>query len=152
GLRRQLIEHPELHRTATDEFLRYFSVNQQLSRTVTRDVTVGGQQLRRNDRAVISWLAANHDEQEFERADEVVLDRMPNRHLAFGLGPHRCIGSHLARAMAEVMVKAVLDRIPDYEVDVDNVSQYLGNPSMTGLGQLPVTFTPGASRESQRPW
>jgi cytochrome P450 len=77
---------------------------------------------------------------------------MPNRHLAFGLGPHRCIGSHLARAMAEVMVKAVLDRIPDYEVDVDNVSQYLGNPSMTGLGKLPVTFTPGASRETQRPW
>ena len=86
-LRQQLIDHPNLYRTATDEFLRYFSVNQQLSRTVTRDATVGGQQLRRNDRVIISWLAANHDEQEFERADEVVLDRTPNRHLAFGLGP-----------------------------------------------------------------
>jgi cytochrome P450 len=139
-LRQQLIDHPELYRTATDEFLRYFSVNQQLSRTVTRDVTVGGQQLRRNDRAVISWLAANHDEQEFERADEIVLDRSPNRHLAFGLGPHRCIGSHLARLMSEVMVKAVLDRIPDYDVDLDGVEEYRGNPSMTGLGPLPVSF------------
>jgi cytochrome P450 len=139
-LRQQLIDHPELYRTATDEFLRYFSVNQQLSRTVTRDVTVGGQQLRRNDRAVISWLAANHDEQEFERADEIVLDRSPNRHLAFGLGPHRCIGSHLARLMSEVMVKAVLDRIPDYEVDLAGVEEYRGNPSMTGLGTLPVSF------------
>jgi cytochrome P450 len=139
-LRQQLINHPELYRTATDEFLRYFSVNQQLSRTVTRDVTVGGQQLRRNDRAVISWLAANHDEQEFERADEIVLDRSPNRHLAFGLGPHRCIGSHLARLMSEVMVKAVLDRIPDYDVDLDGVEEYRGNPSMTGLGTLPVSF------------
>lgn len=71
---------------------------------------------------------------------------MPNRHVAFGLGPHRCIGSHLARLMSEVMVKAVLDRIPDYRVDVQNVHQYMGNPSMTGLGTLPVTFSPGTPR------
>jgi cytochrome P450 len=66
----------------------------------------------------------------------------PNRHVAFGLGPHRCIGSHLARLMSEVMVRAVLDRIPDYEPDLDGVYEYRGNPSMTGLGKLPVTFTP----------
>ena len=150
-LRRQLIEHPELHRTATDEFLRYFSVNQQLSRTVTRDVVLGGQHLRRNDRVIISWLAANHDEQEFERPDQIVLDRAPNRHVAFGLGPHRCIGSHLARLMSEVMVRAVLDRIPDYQVNLGGVHEYLGNPSMTGLGELPVTFTPGVSRGTSQP-
>ena len=147
-LRQQLIDHPELYRTATDEFLRYFSVNQTLSRTVTRDVELNGQRLRKNDRVVISWLSANHDEQEFDRPDEVILDRTPNRHLAFGLGPHRCIGSHLARLMSEVMVRAVLDRIPDYRVDLDGVHQYLGNPSMTGLGKLPVTFTPGVKSSS----
>jgi cytochrome P450 len=151
ALRQQLIDHPELHRTATDEFLRYFSVNQQLSRTVTRDVVLGGQTLRRNDRVVISWLGANHDEQEFERPDEIVLDRAPNRHVAFGLGPHRCIGSHLARLMSGVMVKAALDRIPDYQVDLGGVHEYLGNPSMTGLGKLPVTFTPGVSRDTSPP-
>ncbi|OBF85005.1 cytochrome [Mycobacterium sp. 852002-51163_SCH5372311] len=140
-LRQQLIDHPELYRTATDEFLRYFSVNQTLSRTVTKDIEMNGQHLRRNDKVVISWLAANHDEKEFDRPDEIILDRLPNRHLAFGLGPHRCIGSHLARLMSEVMVKAVLDRIPDYQVDLEGVHQYLGNPSMTGLGRLPVTFT-----------
>ena len=145
-LRQQLIDHPELYRSATDEFLRYFSVNQTLSRTVTRDVEIGGQCLRKNDRVVISWLAANHDENEFDRPDQVILDRAPNRHLAFGLGPHRCIGSHLARLMAEVMVKAVLHRIPDYQVDVDSVRQYLGNPSMTGLAKLPVTFGAGTRR------
>ena len=48
--------------------------------------------------------------------------------------------------MSEVMVRAVLDRIPDYRVDLDGVHQYRGNPSMTGLGKLPVTFTPGAKR------
>lgn len=151
-LRQQLVNHPELHRTATDEFLRYFSVNQTLSRTVTHDVVLAGQRLRKNDRVVISWLSANHDETEFDRPDEIILDRAPNRHVAFGLGPHRCIGSHLARLMSSVMVKAVLDRIPDYQVDVENVHQYLGNPSMTGLGKLPVTFAPGQSRQTERPW
>jgi cytochrome P450 len=152
NLRQQLIDRPEVYRTATDEFLRYFSVNQQLSRTVTRDVVLEGQHVRRNDRVIISWLGANHDEHEFDRPDEIGLDRLPNRHLAFGLGPHRCIGSHLARVMFEVMVKAVLDRIPGYQVDLDGVHQYLGNPSMTGLGKLPVTFTPGASCGTERPW
>ena len=151
ALRQQLIDRPELYRTAADEFLRYCSVNQQLSRTVTRDIVLGGQQLRRNDRVIISWLAANHDEQEFDRPDEVVLDRAPNHHVAFGLGPHRCIGAQLARVMFEVMVKAVLDRIPDYQVDAAGVYEYLGNPSMTGLGKLPVTFTPGEARGTSRP-
>ncbi|MEZ0350685.1 cytochrome P450 [Mycobacterium sp. pR1184] len=144
--RQQLIDRPELYRTATDEFLRYFSVNRSLSRTVTKDVELNGQQLKKNDRLIISWLSANHDEQEFENPDDVILDRSPNRHLAFGLGPHRCIGSHLARLMSEVMVKAVLDRIPDYRVNDDEAHQYLGNPSMTGLSKLPVTFTPGTKR------
>lgn len=152
ALRRQLIDHPALYHTAADEFLRYFSVNKQLSRTVSRDTVLCGQQLRANDRLLISWYAANHDEREFERPGEVVLDRSPNRHVAFGLGPHRCIGAALARVMFEVMVKAVLDRIPDYEVHADGVYRYAGNPTMTGLGRLPVTFTPGESLGTARPY
>ena len=150
-LRRQLIDQPDLYRTAADEFLRYFSVNKQLSRTVSRDTVLCGQQLRRNDQVLISWIGANHDEREFERPDEVVLGRAPNRHVAFGLGPHRCIGAPLARVMFEVMVKAVLDRIPDYRVDLSGVHEYRGNPTMTGLGKLPVTFTPGVSLGTSRP-
>jgi cytochrome P450 len=144
-LRRQLIDRPQLYRTAADEFLRYFSVNKQLSRTVSRDTVLAGQQLRRNDRVLISWIAANHDEQHFECPRDVLLDRSPNHHVAFGLGPHRCIGAPLARVMFEVMVKGVLDRMPDYVVDLDGVAQYAGNPTMTGVSKLPVTFTPGES-------
>jgi cytochrome P450 len=151
NLRQQLIDRPELYQTAGDEYLRYCSVNKTLSRTVSRDTVLGGQQLRRNDQVLISWLAANHDEEQFERADEVVLDRAPNRHVAFGLGPHRCIGAPLARVMFQVMVNAVLERMPDYVVELDGVHQYSGNPSMTGLGKLPVTFTPGVSLGTSRP-
>jgi cytochrome P450 len=151
-LRTQLREDPGLYATAADEFLRYTSVNQLLSRTVTRDVEVEGHLLRRNDQVLISWLGANHDPDEFDRADEIILDRSPNRHLAFGLGPHRCIGSHLARTMFEVMVRAVLDRIPDYEIDLGAVEHYGGDPAMTGLVKLPARFTPGEPSGTPRPF
>jgi cytochrome P450 len=150
-LRRQLIDDPGLYRTAAEEFLRYFTVNKQLSRTVSRDTLLAGQQLRRNDRLLISWIGANHDEREFDDPGEVILDRSPNRHVAFGLGPHRCIGAPLARIMFEVMVSAVLERMPDYEIHLDGVHKYAGNPTMTGVAKLPVTFTPGQSLGTPRP-
>ncbi len=142
-LRRQLIDRPELMATATEEFLRFFSVNETLSRTVTRDVELGGQQLERGDFVLISWLSANHDESLFERADEVVLDRSPNPHLAFGVGPHRCIGMHLARSMFQVLLRQVLRRLPDYEIDRSATRFYQGNPTLAGVVRMPATFTPG---------
>jgi len=142
-LRQQLIDHPELLRTATEEFLRFTSVNETLTRTVTRDVELGGQQLKRGDYVLISWLSANHDEAEFEHPDQVVLDRSPNHHLAFGVGPQRCIGMHLARTMYQVLMTEVLSRIPDYRVDREAARFYQGNPELTGLVRMPVTFTPG---------
>jgi cytochrome P450 len=151
-LRRQLIGRPELWDTAADEFLRYTSVNQTLSRTVTNDVEVEGHTLRRSDRVLISWLAANHDEKEFERPDELLLDRSPNRHLAFGLGPHRCIGSHLAKTMFEELGRGVLERMPDHEVALDDVEEYLGDPSVTGIVKMPIRFTPGVKLGAPRPY
>jgi cytochrome P450 len=142
-LRQQLIERPELLGTATDELLRYFSVNETLTRTVTRDVELGGQQLRRGDHLMLSWLSANRDRSTFERADEVVLEREFNPHLAFGVGPHRCIGMHMARTLFQVLVRQVLTRIPDYEVDREATQFYAGNPELNGVVRMPVTFTPG---------
>jgi cytochrome P450 len=141
--RRRLIEEPGLIHGATEEFLRYFTVNETLTRTVTADVELGGQQLRRGDHLMLSWLSANRDEAVFDRPDEVILDRAPNPHLAFGSGPHRCIGMHMARTMFQVLVGEVLARIPDYEVDLAGTQLYAGNPELNGVVRMPVRFTPG---------
>jgi cytochrome P450 len=142
-LRRRLIDEPHLLGAATDEFLRYFSVNETLTRTVTRDVELGGQQLRRGDHLMLSWLSANRDSRAFERPDEVDLGRDRNPHLAFGVGPHRCIGMHLARTMFQVLVRQVLDRMPDYEIDRAATRFYQGNPQLNGAVRMPASFTPG---------
>jgi cytochrome P450 len=142
-LRAQLVERPELLPTATDEFLRFFSVNETLTRTVARDAELGGHRLARGDHLMLSWLSANRDAAVFERPDEVVLDRAPNPHLAFGVGRHRCIGMHLARTLFQVLMGEVLARIPDYAVDRDATQLYAGNPELNGVVRMPVTFTPG---------
>jgi cytochrome P450 len=147
------LDNPDLLDSATEEFLRYFSVNETLTRTITRDVELAGQQLQRGDHLMLSWLSANRDERAFDCPDDVVLDRDPNPHLAFGVGPHRCIGSHMARTLFQVMMSEVLTRIPDYQVDRAATRFYEGNPELAGVVQMPATFTPGARRgPSTRPF
>lgn len=143
SLRQALIADPSLLVPATEEFLRYFSVNETLTRTVTKDCELGGQRLQRGDHLMLSWLSANRDEAEFADAERVVLDRQPNRHLAFGVGPHRCIGMHLARTMFQVLMSEILARIPDYAVDREATRFYQGNPELFGVVTMPATFTPG---------
>jgi cytochrome P450 len=142
-LRSRLAGDPGLIDRATEEFLRYISVNETLTRTVTRDTELGGQRLGRGDHLMLSWLSANRDASVFERPDEVVLDRAPNPHLAFGVGPHRCIGMHLARTMFKVLLTEVLARMPDYAVDRAATRFYAGNPELNGVVTMPATFTPG---------
>lgn len=143
-LRQRLIAQPDLLDSATEEFLRYYSVNESLTRTITRDVDLGGQRLQRGDHLMLSWLSANRDERVFECPDRVIVDREINPHLAFGVGPHRCIGMHMARTMFKVLVHQVLARIPDYVVDREATQFYAGNPELNGIVRMPATFTPGA--------
>ena len=152
-LRRRLVDEPELLGVATEEFLRYTSVNETLTRTVTCPAELGGQELGRGDHLMLSWLSANRDERVFDRPDEVVLDREVNPHLAFGVGPHRCIGLHMARTMFQVLVRQVLTRIPDYRIDREATVFYAGNPELNGVVRMPATFTPGpVAGPAERPF
>jgi cytochrome P450 len=141
--RDRLREHPGLIPRATEEFLRYFSPVQALARTATRDCVVGGRQVRAGERLLLSWASANFDEDAFDRPDEVVLDRSPNRHQAFGVGIHRCLGSNYARVEFAVVLEEVLRRLPDYAIDGTAARRYPSIAVVNGWVTLPATFTPG---------
>ena len=143
--RTMLRDDPSKLPMACEEFLRHSSPVQGVARTANEDVVVGSQTIRARDRVVISWASANHDPAAFEDPDEVKLDRWPNRHGAFGHGPHRCLGSNIARSEFQAVVEEVLKRMPDYTVAEDGVERYESIGSVNGYMALPVRFTPGPS-------
>jgi cytochrome P450 len=141
--RQRLIEEPDLLPSAVEEFLRYESPQFALARTATRDVVVGDRQIREGDRVLLVWASGNRDEEMFDRADEVVLDRSPNRHMAFGLGAHRCLGSNFARRQILLALRAVLRRLPDYTIDHEHLVKAETIGVTYGTFALPARFTPG---------
>lgn len=133
---------------AVEEFIRYSTPTQNLKRKVTCPVEVGGKQLGAGDNIMMCFGSANRDESKFANADQVVLDRTPNPHLAFGMGPHRCIGQNLARVFLRCTIRGVLNRMPDYQVEPGFVPHYEVGEGRTMIN-LPVTFTPSEPRVPQ---
>ncbi len=143
-VRQELIDDPSLLDHALEEFLRYFSPTQALARTVTHDVEFHGCPMREGDRVLLSWASANRDEAAgFDDPDDLNIHRWPNRHTAFGVGAHRCAGSHIGRAMAKELITQILERMPDYVIDEDNTVNYERQGVNVGFRSLPATFTPG---------
>lgn len=144
--RQRLLDEPGLIDSAIEEFLRMYPPARTHGRTVVEDTELGGFLLRKNDRLIISEVSANHDEAAFPDADKFIIDRFPNRHVAFGVGPHRCLGSHLARAMFKEMLTQVLERIPDYRIVEEGLEEYSNWTALGGWSKAPITFTPGTRR------
>ncbi|SDY37649.1 Cytochrome P450 [Micromonospora pattaloongensis] len=144
--RQRLIEEPALLEHATEEFLRIFTPVPALARTVTEDVVVGGQQMCAGDRVLMSFSAANRDPEVFDDPAEARLDRFPNPHASFGLGIHRCIGSNFARSWFQIMLRGVLDRMPDYAIDRDATRRNESIGIINGFFNMPATFTPSEPR------
>jgi cytochrome P450 len=141
--RQRLIDEPQLMETAVEEFLRVGAPQFALARTAKRDVEIDGCPIAEGDRVLLVWASANRDEDMFDRSDEVLLDRNPNRHMAFGVGAHRCLGSTLARRQIHVALSTILRRIPDYEVDHSRLVRAETIGVTYGTFAMPVTFTPG---------
>jgi cytochrome P450 len=142
-LRRALIDDRELIARGTDEFLRTCTPTLGLARTVSRDAEFHGQPLREGDRAILMWAAANRDPEVFPDPDAVDLHR-PNarKQMAFGVGIHRCLGSHFAKVMFQVMLDAVLERLPDFELAGD-YARFEDAGEVHAVRKLPVKFTAG---------
>jgi cytochrome P450 len=128
---------------ACEEFLRYVTPVQGLARTVKTPTVVGGKELQLYDRLWMAWASANRDPQVFDDPGELRLDRWPNRHMSFGVGPHRCIGSNVARVVFATVMEQVLTRLGDYVVDESGTERYPSIGIINGLISMPVTFTPG---------
>jgi cytochrome P450 len=142
-VRQELIDDLSLLDRAVEEFLRVFSPTQALARTVTRDVEFHGCSMKKGDRVLLSWASANRDEEQFENPDTIDIHRWPNRHVAFGIGIHRCAGSHLGRFMAKRLLQEILTRMPDYTIDFDALVPFHDQGTNVGFRSIPAKFTPG---------
>lgn len=148
--RRRLAEDPTLLPTAADEVVRWTTPTPLLGRTTTCPVDLGPVpgapapvRAAAHERVMLNLFAANRDPAAFPDPDELVLDRHPNRHVAFGAGIHRCVGANLARAELQVMMERVLARMPDYRLE-PGVTRYTSAGVQNGYVSVPATFTPTA--------
>ncbi|HEX4189498.1 MAG TPA: cytochrome P450 [Marmoricola sp.] len=144
-LRSALIEDRGLMTQATEEFLRVDTPTLALARTVTRDAEFHGQHLKQGDRVLLMWGAANRDPQVFPHPGTIDFERENKKHLSFGVGMHRCLGSNLARDMFAVMIDEILTRLPDFELDGEPV-RFDDAAEVYAVRHLPVRFTPGPRR------
>jgi cytochrome P450 len=141
--RQRLIDEPELRPLAREEFLRYFSPIQGITRTVSADVELDGWKMDRGDRVLLAFASANRDPDAFDKPDEIQLNRFPNKHFSFGAGTHRCLGSFLARMVYDTMLDEVLRRMPDYQVIEEGLRSYPTISVVNGWISIPARFTPG---------
>lgn len=125
-----------IDQTVTDELVRFVSPVMCFRRTATRDVTVDGQHVRAGDKVVLWYGAANRDPRVFAKPHEFDLTRDPNPHLGFGIGPHFCLGTRLARLQISTMLTELLIRFPDLQLDGN--PEYVGSTFINGVERLPV--------------
>jgi cytochrome P450 len=107
---RRLRDSPELLEDAVEEMLRWWTPVMVFRRTATQDTAIADQPVRRGDKVVVSFLAANRDPRVFEAPEEFRIDRRSRDHLVFGHGPHLCLGAHLARVQMRALFGALLRR------------------------------------------
>ncbi len=138
--RERLAADPGLLPTALEEFLRAFAPVT-MARLVTEDLTFGGVEMKAEDWVLLSFPAANRDPAQFDRAGQVVIDREVNRHAAFGMGIHRCLGSHLGRMELRVALETWLARIPDFSLP-DPAAVTWTPGQVRGPRTLPLRITP----------
>ena len=135
----RMVNEPELLPTAIEELLRMYAPVT-MARIVSQDAEIGGCPVKAGDSVLLPFPAANRDPEVFPDADKVIIDREENRHVAFGLGIHRCLGSNLARLELRVAVEVFIQRFPKFELaNPSSVTWSLGQ--VRGPRKLPVRIT-----------
>ena len=142
-----LAQHPEqraqlfadtdgLAHTAVNELLRVVSPVQVFCRNAAHDVDLHGQTIPEGDVVLLAYGAANHDPSAFEHPEQCILDRHPNRHVAFGHGRHLCLGQHLARLEITIMIERFAALLPDFRVDPEHPPTWKPRGDVRALASL----------------
>ncbi len=136
--RQQIVERPELIPGAVEELLRWETPVVAVPRVLKQDVEIAGVQLQKGELATLLLGAADTDESEFTDPERVDFERERNRHVAFGSGPHRCLGSHLARMELEAALDEWHRRIPVYEIEPGETPRF--SPAIREVQYLPLVW------------
>ena len=138
--RRLLVDDPSLIPAAMEELLRWETPVMGVARVAVQDTMLDGCPIHAGDHVMVMLGSANTDDTEFGDGDTVRFDRDPNRHLAFGGGIHRCLGSHLARQELRIALREWHRRIPDYSIEPGQTLLYTGG--IRSIDHFPMLFTP----------
>lgn len=146
GVRERLLADPSLRKAAVLEAMRLDPPVMHMARTVVDDHELRGQQLRKGDKVMVCYGAANRDPDKFDDPNTFDLERgsRPNTaaHVTFGSGRHRCLGEHLAVAELSAVLDELLERIPDATIAPDAEIRWTGGGITRGVESLPVVFEP----------
>ena len=129
---------PGLTPKAIDELIRFVTPVNTMVRTAAADYELRGQKIREGDKLVLFYASANRDEEIFDAPDEIRIDRHPNRHLAFGVGEHFCMGAHLARMTSGTMLGEMVSRLE--EVELTGEPQRTASNLVPGLKHMPIRY------------
>ena len=138
--RQRLLDHPDQLDEIVEELLRWETPVTMVPRLVKEEVTIGGQTIPAGTMVTLLLGAADIDGEEFDRPGDVDFGRERNRHLAFGGGPHRCLGSHLARMELRVAIEEWHRRIPHYRIKEGETPQY--SAGIREVQYLPLVWEP----------
>ncbi len=137
---RRLLADPTLIPTAVEEMLRYAPSAFYFRRNATQDIEIRGQKISAGDKLILWYASGNRDEEVFRDADKLDVGRTPNEHLAFGIGPHYCLGAALARLEARIAFEELLRRLPD--IALAGPAVRLRSNWIHGIKSMPIQFTP----------
>lgn len=129
---------PSLIPSAVDEMIRWTTPVKHFMRTATEDYVLRGQKIRKGDAVVLLYHAANRDEDVFEAPNEFRVDRAPNRHIAFGYGPHLCLGQFLAKMEMRALFAELIPRLDS--VAIDGFPAWVQSSFVSGLKRLPIRY------------
>jgi cytochrome P450 len=138
--RESIITDPAVIPTAVEEILR-IEAAVAAGRRATRDTELGGVSVAEGDQLLLMLCSANRDPDTFPHPNDFDINRSPNRHLSFGAGVHRCLGSHLGRIELTIALEELHRRIPDYQL-VESDPPVFHSTQVRGCLRMPITFTP----------